>query len=219
MKFITIIIILITHLSLCAQNITVTVSASQEVQFNKGLYGLTLVIVNQKFKNEMDEKRILDVKQLKKFCSRNKIEQQTNSFSAYSDFMTAHSVLIDDNALYATLIEFLNQFDNVEMTLINFELENGKEVEKEILSNVMAEGSDKANKIAGRLGKKIDQVVEIKSLNNEDDQVIGGSWNLNKSIGWTAYPPLSSLPILGDQDDGEMITTIFRSFEITYTTK
>jgi len=219
MKFITIIIILITHLSLCAQNITVTVSASQEVQFNKGLYGLTLVIVNQKFKNEMDEKRILDVKQLKKFCSRNKIEQQTNSFSAYSDFMTAHSVLIDDNALYATLIEFLNQFDNVEMTLINFELENGEEVEKEILSNVMAEGSDKANKIAGRLGKKIDQVVEIKSLNNEDDQVVGGSWNLNKSIGWTAYPPLSSLPILGDQDDGEMITTIFRSFEVPYTTK
>ena len=89
-----------------------------------------------------------------------------------------------------------------------------------MLNEALEEARIEASKLASHLERKLDSVLNItvSKNSNEQGQNEAGSWNINKSIGWTAYPPLSALDMNGNTVANEMSIFVRKEYEISFNT-
>lgn len=105
-------------------------------------------------------------------------------------------------------VEKLEKFNNVFGEIVSIKIDDKVDYESILLSKLIESSKVKAEKIATMMGGSLGEIIELSEYIENQGSWNNTSWNLNGTIGWSAYP---SLDFFGHLDNAKKSTSVIKS--------
>ena len=163
-----------------------------------------LVIINELYEDynmesNSNHKKSISAKEIKSIIKKLEIKVCNNSNENYT-IDNSNPELNSENYFNlefqneSELKKFYNrikEYENIYAVISNVSNSRMEDFEVKLVEKIIKKAEEKAKKIAILMDKQITGIGQISELSITHEGL--ETWNLNQSIGWTAYPPLSKL--------------------------
>lgn len=222
MRNIILLILLALGLNVQSQDITVVYQISKELEIENVNYILSLYSYEGEDMSKADQLNYLSNDRILQKLNELKISYENHEFddsSLMPSVVSSFYIISSQNKGNLEIFNnFIEQYSNCQIGIYSYDIINEEENLDKIFKEALRESKLKANKLAQQLNRTLGALKSVK-LANESDGTESLNFNLNASIGWTTYPPLSLTKKYLSDENKSISILVFKVYEFTFETK